>query len=262
MKAASSTISGRREREGGIHRITLTRPPGNVIDIAMVNALRDEIRGLSPHPDLPTALRLVVFDAEGPNFSYGASVHEHMPELIMKLLPGFHAFVNELEALGIPTAALVRGHCLGGGMELAIACGRVIASPGATFGVPEVKLGVFPPIAATLLAWRTGGSKATEVVLSGRVVSGEEAAALGIADVCVADPEQELARWYDEVIAPRSAVALRFAWRAVRTPVRRALADDLPEIEHLYLKDLLSYMDPEEGIRAFIEKRAPVWRDR
>lgn len=262
MTPTGTLVRGRRERDGALHRIVLARPPGNVIDTAMVAALRDEVRALTPEPDHPGPLKLVVFDAEGPNFSYGASVHEHVPELIMKLLPSFHAFFRELESLGVPTAAVVRGHCLGGGLELAAACGRVIAEPGASFGLPEVKLGVFPPVAAAILPWRTGGARATEVVLSGRVIGAAEAERLGIVDAYAKDPESELARWYEESIAPHSAVALRFAWRAARQPVARALRDDLPAIEEMYLKDLLSYLDPEEGIRAFIEKRPPSWRHR
>src|SRR5262249_51685556 len=134
MTPTGSLVRGMSEHEGAVHRVVLSRPPGNVIDTAMVTALRDEVRALRPDPDHPSPLKLVVFDAEGANFSYGASVHEHAPDLIMKLLPSFHAFFRELEDIGVPTAAVVRGNCLGGGLELVIACGRVFAEPAARFG--------------------------------------------------------------------------------------------------------------------------------
>jgi cyclohexa-1,5-dienecarbonyl-CoA hydratase len=254
------------EQGGQLHRIVLDRPKGNVLDMAMIAALRAEARRVAAarsNGDAEFApLKLVVFEGAGAHFSFGASVEEHVPELMTKMLPSFHALFEELEAMETPTAALVRGQCLGGGMELATACGRVICEPGARFGVPEVKLGVFPPVAALMLPWRIGGSRATEMILGGGIVEGERAAALGLADACVPDPEAELQRWFAAELAPRSAVAVRFAWRAVRRTIVRALADDLPALERMYLNDLMSYADPDEGIRSFLEKRAPEWKHR
>ena len=158
--------------------------------------------------------------------------------------------------------AAVRGYALGGGMELAIAAGRVICDGSARFGVPEVKLGVFPPVASILLERRVGSPRATELMLTGATVEGERAAAWGLADACVADPEAELLRWYREELAPKSAIALRFAWRAARFGLRRTLERDLPALERIYLEELMSHYDPEEGITSFLEKRQPEWLDR
>ena len=202
----------------------------------------------------------MVFEGEGKHFSFGASVEEHLPGEVDKMLPSFHAMFGAIEDMGIATAAVVRGQCLGGGLELAAYCGRLLCTPKTFFGVPEVKLGVFPPVGAMILPWRIGGARANQMVLTGDTINGETAAAWGLADVCCEDPAAELDKWYDEHIAPKSAVALSFAWRAGRRAVRKALDEELPELEKSYLKDLMSMHDPAEGIRAFVERRDPKWR--
>jgi cyclohexa-1,5-dienecarbonyl-CoA hydratase len=176
------------------------------------------------------------------------------------MLAGLHDFFRRHERLGVPTAALVRGRCLGGGFELALSSGWIFAGDDATLGCPEVKLGVFAPLASLLLPWRTGGSAATDLLVTGRVVDAATAKTLGIVNDVSPDPEAALWRWYDEHLAPSSAVALRHAWVAVRRPVRRMFDRDLAEIEALYMDSLMSHRDPVEGLRAFLEHRSPAWR--
>jgi len=200
-----------------------------------------------------------VIEGAGRHFSFGASVAEHLPGQVRGMITGFHAFFLELEKLGVPTAAVVRGQCLGGGFELATWCGMVFADPSARLAVPEVKLGVFPPIAALALGWRTSGSNATRLVTTGQTVKADEALRLGVVDDVSDDPEAALQAWIETAIVPLSAVGLRFAWRAARRPVARALAEDLPALEALYLDDLMACSDPVEGLTAFLEKRAPQW---
>jgi cyclohexa-1,5-dienecarbonyl-CoA hydratase len=243
---------------GGLRRIVLDRPPGNVIDIETLGVIRLAVSEIAADP----SARLIVFEGAGPNFSYGASVAEHLPERVGALLPAFRAVLSDLESAGIPTASIVRGHCLGGGLELAAWCGRVFCEPTAVFGSPEVDLAVFPPIAAILLPWRVGGARATQMILSGERIGGERAAAIGLADVCADDPDAALRRWFEATLLPKSSVALRFAWKAARRPLAVALARDLPELERLYLDELMAHDDPREGIRAFLEKRLPVWTGR
>ncbi|MBW1879632.1 MAG: enoyl-CoA hydratase/isomerase family protein [Deltaproteobacteria bacterium] len=245
-------------REGQVERIVLDRPKANVLDAEMLGAVRAHVRTLSSR----SALKLVVFEGAGPHFSFGASVQEHLPAQVGDMLASFHALFRELEDLGVPTASIVRGQCLGGGFELAIACGQVFCDPSARFAVPEVTLGVFPPIAALLLPWRVRGAAATRLVITGEVVEGDQAVVLGIADVCDPDPEGALWGWFDDALAPKSAVGIRFAWRAVRQPVARALAEDLPVLERMYLDDLMSHRDPVEGLNAFLERRKPRWDHR
>ena len=251
----SEAAALRFEHEGRVGRIVLDRPKGNVLDAEMVASLRSRFGELTGAP----GLSLVVFEGAGRHFSFGASVEEHLPESVERMLTSFHDLFRELEGLGIPTAALVRGQCLGGGFELATWCGQVFCTPDARFAVPEVGLGVFPPIAAVGLRWRVGGARATTMVLTGEAVDGENAARIGLVEGCVADPEAALQEWIGTAILPRSAVALSFAWRAARAPLARALHDELPALERLYLADLMATADPTEGLQAFLARREPQW---
>jgi cyclohexa-1,5-dienecarbonyl-CoA hydratase len=237
-------------------RLVLDRPKANIVDRAMCAAIRAELGRIRNEP----AVKLIVFEGAGSHFSFGASVEEHLPGQVEQMLPEFHALFADLEALGVPTAALVRGQCLGGGLELALFCGTILCDRSARFGQPEIKLGVFPPMGSLGLPWRVGGARATRLVLTGESIDGETAERWGLADQCVEDPEQTLQAWFVEHLRPKSAVALRCAWRAVRRPVAAALRDDLPALERLYLDELMACADPQEGLRAFVEKRKPVWR--
>ena len=181
------------------------------------------------------------------------------PEKAGTLIPAFHAFFRELEALGIPTAAVVRGQCLGGAFELALWCGMVFAEPSARLGVPETKLGVFPPIAALALPWRVGGARATQLILTGEIVEAGAAFAMGLVDSVEDGAEEALQRYFDLHLAGKSAVALRAAWSASRLRLAAALANSLPVLEAQYLRDLMRHHDPVEGLTAFLERRPPVW---
>jgi len=244
--------------DGGMRRIVLDRPPGNVLDVETFGAIRRAIAEVAADPES----RAIVFEGAGADFSFGASVAEHLPDRVGDLLPAFRAVLVDLEQSGIPTASLVRGRCLGGGLELAVWCGRVFCEPTAVFGSPEIDLAVFPPIAAILLPWRVGGARATQMILSGERIGGERAAAIGLADVCSDDPDAALRQWFEATLLPKSSVALRFAFKAARRPLAVALDRDLPELERLYLDELMAHDDPGEGIRAFLEKRLPVWTGR
>ncbi len=246
------------ERSGQIQRIVLDRPKGNVIDLEMIAAIRARLAELSADPG---PAKLLVFEGAGEHFSFGASVEEHLPGRVAELLPAFHGLFRDLEALGVPTAALVRGQCLGGAFEIALWCGVVFCEPSARLGVPETKLGVFPPIAAIALPWRVPGARATQMIISGDSYDAQDAAACGLVDRCTNDAETALQQWFDERLAGKSAVAVRMAWRASRRLLSRALAIDLPELERLYLEELMAHRDPVEGLTAFLERRQPVWKD-
>ncbi len=240
--------------DGQIEHLLLDNGKGNILDAGLLTAIRQHLYTLG-RPQL----KLLIFEGAGKHFSFGASVPEHLPVQVEVMLPGFHALFRELEDVGVPTLALVRGACLGGGFELATWCGRVLVSPSANLGVPEVTLGVFPPIAAMGLRWRLGGNRASELVVTGRSVGAEEAVAIGLAEDCSEDLEAAWRGWFETHLLPRSAVAVRFAWRASRAPVRQALREELPELERLYLEELMACQDPVEGLTAFIERRKPDW---
>jgi cyclohexa-1,5-dienecarbonyl-CoA hydratase len=234
--------------------------PGNLLTGEIVGRLHAALDDLA---DLPH-LRLVTIEGAGADFSFGASIPEHLPEPIARVLPATHALLAALLDVPAPTAAVVRGRCLGGGFELALACDFILAAETATFGLPEIALGVFPPAASVLLPARAGISRATSAILAGAPRSAADWHAAGLIE-CVA-PEADLRTvvddWFARTFARRSAEALRQAVRAVRVPLRDAIARDLSKIEELYLQDLMRTEDAREGIRAFLEKRPAEWKDK
>jgi cyclohexa-1,5-dienecarbonyl-CoA hydratase len=239
--------------------IVFSERPGNVITaslVAQVRAVLDDLLD-SPH------LRLVTFEGAGPNFSFGASVPEHTAERIRSVLPEMHAFFRDLVAFPAPTAAVVRGLCLGGGFELALCCDFIMAADNASFGLPEISLGVFPPTASVLLPARVGAARATAAILDGLPRSASEWSHAGL--IAHMAPEADLGRtvdeWFTRTLSEHSAEALRHAVRAVRAPVAAALESGLATAERLYLNDLMVTTDANEGVRAFLEKRAPRWKD-
>ena len=245
---------------GGWLRLVLATPPANVLTMAMVQELRDAVSAAAAQRDL----KLISFEGSGAHFSYGASVPEHLPPDVARMLPGFHALIREVLEAPAPTAALVRGRCLGGGLELALACDLVFAAEDALIGVPEITLGVFPPAAAALLPARVGATRGTEAVLTGAIQNAcwwEQAGLLtrvassdGLADAA--------GEWYARYLAPRSAVALRHAARAARAALRQVALPVLETLERDYLDVLVATHDGLEGCAAFVEKRSPVWTNR
>jgi cyclohexa-1,5-dienecarbonyl-CoA hydratase len=211
-----------------------------------------------------TRLKLVTIAGEGADFSYGASIPEHAPGEIDRVLPAMHELIGMLLEFPAVTAAVVRGRCLGGGFELALACDFIFASEDATFGLPEVALGVFPPAASALLPARVGTARATRAIVGGAARSADEWRDAGLVEFVApaASLDAEVDRWFDLHLSARSATALRYAAAASRLALRRQVEDLLPRLERLYLKDLMQTQDAVEGIRAFLEKRAPRWTDR
>jgi cyclohexa-1,5-dienecarbonyl-CoA hydratase len=245
--------------EGQLVRLVVDRPKGNIITAEVIGAMRASLAGLPA----AGAVKLVTIEGAGDHFSFGASVEEHRPDMIGRMLPEFHALVRDLLAVPAPTAAVVRGKCLGGGFELALACDFLFASQDATLGVPEISLGVFPPAAAALLPARIGAARAAEAVLTGEAFSAARWCEIGLVTEVVpaAELDQAVERWFAAHLAPRSAAALRHATLAVRGAVRAQAEPRLAELEELYLESLMRTHDAVEGIAAFIEKRPPHWRN-
>jgi cyclohexa-1,5-dienecarbonyl-CoA hydratase len=245
------------ENDEQVLRIALDAPPGNVLDLEMIGSLRRVLAGPARQPQV----KAIVFSGTGAHFSYGASIEEHLPEKVGALLPAFHGLFRDLLDVARPTLAVVRGRCLGGGLELASFCNWMFAAPDAQLGVPEVTLGVFPPLAALILPQRVGRPLAEDLCLTGRIVGAEEARAIGLVDQVSEDPEAAARQWIARHLLPKSAVALHFTTRAVREPLHARLLADLDALERLYLQDLMQRADPREGIRAWIEKRQPQWKN-
>jgi cyclohexa-1,5-dienecarbonyl-CoA hydratase len=178
------------------------------------------------------------------------------------MLRAFHGIFERLIELGIPTAAAVKGRCLGGGMELATFCNWVFAHPGASLGQPEIQLAVLPPLASLILPLRVGQAKADEVVLTGRALPASEAKELGLVDRIAEDPVAALEEWAARELAPKSASSLRFAVRSARWHFNREVRSGIAALERLYLDGLMATHDANEGLAAFLEKRPPKWTDR
>ena len=242
---------------GGHLRLILDQPRGNIITLELMRDLRRALAGVTGSP----GIKLVTIEGAGDHFSYGASVEEHRPELIDRALPEFHALVRDLLAVPAPTAAIVRGQCLGGGFEIALACDLLFASTTALLGVPEIALGVFPPAAAVLLPLRIGASRAASVVLTGQARPVEKWVEAGLVELTAPAQELEVAvdHWFRANLEPRSAAALRCAAAATRLSTRKQVDAVLPELERYYLDTLMRTSDAAEGIAAFLEKRQPVW---
>jgi cyclohexa-1,5-dienecarbonyl-CoA hydratase len=246
------------ERDGALLRLRLARPKANIVDAAMIGALHAALDAHRGH----AALRGVLLDAEGAHFSFGASVEEHLADRCAKMLASLHALVIAMVEFPRPILVAVRGQCLGGGLEVALAGGPIFATPAAQFGQPEIKLGVFAPAASCLLGWRVGQGAAEDLLWSGRSVAGSHALAIGLVQTLAEDPEAAALAYFDEHLAPRSAAALACAVEAVRAPRVRELRERLAEVERLYLERLMRTHDANEGLDAFLARRNPAWEHR
>lgn len=244
-----------------VGRITLSRAPLNVLNIAMMREIGAAIAECVSVRDTVA----IVFEAgsEMRAFSAGVAIEEHVEETIYQMLDAFHAIFRALEQAGKPTIAVVDGAALGGGCELVAGCDIVIASERARFGQPEIKLGVFPPVAAVLLPRIIGDKRARELMLTGDLIDATEGARLGLVNHLV--PSEQLAQKTEEILAKLrelSAPALEATRRAIDSARGLSFEEALGEAENLYLNELMKTEDAREGINAFMEKRKPVWHNR
>jgi cyclohexa-1,5-dienecarbonyl-CoA hydratase len=240
-----------------VARIVLAAPKANILDRAMMSEIIKALATMRNHG----TLKAVVVESEGPHFSLGASIEEHLPGEIAQTLKLLRALLEALTNTPAPTIAAVHGQCLGGGLELALACDLIIAEEGAHFGLPEIKLGVFPPAGAALLPVRIGASRSAELIITGESWPAVSALSAGLVHRIAPAGELNacLDAWIQTDFLPRSTAALRFVVQAARRTLVQALKTELPELERLYLDELMLHPDPVEGIRSFLEKRQPRW---
>jgi cyclohexa-1,5-dienecarbonyl-CoA hydratase len=247
--------------EDRVGRIVFTRPPLNVFNIAMMNEINDAINECASRRDMVA----IVFEAgDGSRaFSAGVAVEEHVEETIYRMLDSFHGIFRALEQAGKPTIAVVDGAALGGGCELVAGCDIVIASERSRFGQPEIKLGVFPPVAAVLLPRIIGDKRAREMILTGELIDAPEALRLGLVNAVV--PATQLEQRTQEVLVKLrelSAPALEAARRAIDLARGASFEDALIKVENLYLNELMKTDDAREGVLAFMQKRKPAWKNK
>jgi cyclohexa-1,5-dienecarbonyl-CoA hydratase len=235
-------------------------PKGNLITADIVRALRAGLESLGQNP----RLKLITIEGAGTDFSFGASIPEHTSDQIGTVLPEMHALIEDLLDAPAPTGAVVRGRCLGGGFELALACDLIFAAEDSTLGLPEIALGVFPPAGSVLLPLRAGASRATRAILTGVSQPARVWSDCGLIEMLA--PAESLSadveRWFATHFASKSAAALRHAVAAARAGIRTQIRTLLPEAERLYLEDLMRTHDAVEGIDAFLQRRAPQWQNR
>ena len=248
------------EVSDGVARLTLNKPPVNVLDIAMMREINTALEGLDDDP----SVKVLVFEAaEGSKaFSAGVDVSDHTADKVDEMIEVFHRIFRQLDALEIPTVAVVGGAALGGGCELVLFCDMIIASEKASFGQPEIQVGVLPPVAVVALPGIVGPKKAFEMVLIGDRIRAAEAERVGLVNKVV--PPEELRAAADEFVgklAKLSGAVLRLTKRAVRIGSGGSFADGLDAVEELYLGPLMDTEDAHEGLAAFMEKRAPVWKN-
>jgi len=243
----------------GLATITLDRPPLNVLTTAMMRRLASELDRAGGDP----SVRVVRIDAAGKVFSAGVDVGEHMGDLLPPMMEALTELFAAFERIPKPVVAVVQGAALGGGLEVVLGCDLVVASERATFGQPEIKLGVFAPPATVLLPRRIGLGAASTLLLTGESIDAAEAKRLGLASVVLPAEGFDAAAeaWVGRLLA-LSGAALLHAKRALHA------ARDLPpqeahlRLHDLYLTELMATSDAHEGLRAFVEKRPPGWKHR
>jgi cyclohexa-1,5-dienecarbonyl-CoA hydratase len=240
------------------YRITLSDPPLHILDITMLEELREALGRVT------NDRHALIVDASGEKaFSAGASVQDHLGDRVSSMLSAFHDCFRILGRLDLVTVALVRGAALGGGCELALACDFVLASDRARFGQPEINLGVFAPVAAYQLSRQTAPRKGLELLLTGDAIDAATAERQGLVNAVfpAAEFDARAAEWLERLYR-QSASTTRFAKKAFRLAQASDFEERLARVERLYLEELMQTSDANEGLNAFIEKRKPEWQGR
>ncbi len=249
------------EHEGAIARMVLNDPKANVLDHVMMSSLSE---ALSRFRGMP-ALKAIVLEGTGRHFSYGASVAEHTFDKVPSMLKQFHGLFYKIRDLSIPMIAKVHGQCLGGGFELAMMCHFLFAESGASMGLPEITLGVFPPPASFILNLKIGVARAESLILTGKPIDGKRAKAIGLVEEVYPDREaleNGIREFIAAQILPKSASSLRYGVAAAREFFNHIMDIFLGKLENIYIQGLMNTHDANEGINAFLEKRKPEWKNR
>lgn len=248
------------ERRDRVATITLQRPPLNILDLATIDGLRRCLAELMADSDL----QVLLLQGGGEKaFSAGVAVEDHSPDKIPTMLREFHGAITILRDMPAITIAVVQGHCLGGGMELAAGCDLIVASDDSRFGQPEIKLGCLPPLAAALYPSTLGSRQTFDLLLTGRTIGCTEAEQMGFVNRSV--PRADLGPTIEELvrsIACHSLAVTRLTKRAIRAGQSHGFSEALGKVEQIYLTELAETEDMHEGLAAFMEKRSPEWRHR
>ena len=242
--------------EPPVARIVLNNPPLNVIDIPMMDELAAALTEIEARIDIS----VVIIRGSQRAFSGGVDVAAHTPDKVEQMLAKFHVVIRTLVATKKVTIAAVHGHCLGGAAELAMVCDLAYTSELATWGFPEIKLACYPPVAVALAAL-IGQKQAADLILTGRTITGREAASIGLVNAVV--PEIDLDHTVQEAVhhlSQLSPAALAITKKAVYAWDSIHFDKGLARAEKIYFDELIRTEDAAEGLNAFVEKRPPVWK--
>jgi len=246
-------------KKDGVARITIDKPPVNVLDIATMKELNIALESVKGDSDV----NVVVINGKGKTFSAGVDVKDHTADKVEEMVRVFHQIFHNLAELEQPTVGVIRGSVLGGGCEMAVFCDMVIASETTKLGQPEIKVGVFPPIAAFIIPRLVGRKKALELLLTGDVIDAQESYRLGLVNQVVPDDKlEEAADAFVAKLSSLSGIVLKLTKKAVYQGVDQDFKDVLSKIEDVYLNEVMKTDDANEGLTAFLEKRAPTWRNK
>jgi len=238
--------------------ITLKREPLNVLNIEMMSEINSALESLGDG----SHLKVLVIMADGKVFSAGVDVSEHTDELVDQMIGTFHKMFRLLDKLECPTVSLVHGAALGGGCELACFCDMVLAAEGVKFGQPEIKVGVFPPVAAAAFPQYGYLKSVYELLLVGDIVLAEQAQAMGLVNrVFPKDDFDKHCQDFLKRLTGNSAAILRLTKKTIKAGLNKPFDESLNIAEKIYLKDMMATKDAHEGLAAFMEKRAPKWVD-
>jgi cyclohexa-1,5-dienecarbonyl-CoA hydratase len=246
------------ELREGVAYLTLNRAPLNWLNIEMMEEFNAYLEGLMKEG----TLKLLVIQAMGKAFCVGVEVADHLGDLAPKMIGTFHRMFRLMDAVKVPSLAVVNGSALGGGCELALYCDMVIATERAKFSQPEIQVGVFPPIAALVLPRIMGRKKAMELILSGDTISAQEALSLGLVNKVV--PETSLVQEVNGFIGKftkLSGIVLKLAKEATLAGLNDDMDMGLQTIEKIYLNKMMKTHDAMEGLKSFLEKRKPTWKN-
>lgn len=256
---STDSIEVQERFSGQLIQITLTPPPANILTARMMGEIEGQLAQCIQNP----STKLVVIRGAGKHFSFGASVDEHTADRVGSMLPAFHRLVGKVLECEIPTLAQVSGMCLGGSFELVMACTFVWADETAKLGVPEIQLGVLPPVASVLLPLKCGHGASAEMILTGGTQLASDLQDSGLIQRVVPPGQLEsvVDAFFEKDLQPKSGRSLRLAHRAQRMMMADTYRQYISRMEDLYLNELMATHDAVEGIASFLEKRKPVWKD-
>ncbi|PYP89775.1 MAG: hypothetical protein DMG65_13155 [Candidatus Angelobacter sp. Gp1-AA117] len=260
---ASSTMPGYKfiqfEITSCVARLTLNHAPHNVLTVPMMKEMAESIESLNGRADV----KAILLQSSQSAFSAGISLEDSRPDRVFQTLDAFTRVFQAMVDISKPVIVVVNGPAIGAGSELVGFADVVIATPKAKFAQPEVKLGVFPPFAAVMLPQLIGPKKTYELILTGEALSAEEALRFGFVNKVV--PEAELTTHVESLvtrISEFSGPVLEVAKRVIGNSMGLPLKEAMKKSQDLYLNELMNLEDVQEGLRAVIEKRKPVWKNK